>query len=127
MLKQIPVYSKSKHLAHQAENQLGHAVYASGQQCVSYFSDVAFSDFFKRQCPKQGEYVLFEHSTYLISAIFSVYQINFGPVVKEILNCFPCGLLCFSCLECSLLSSKALLLHFSCCGPGFFFGLEVFA
>ncbi len=127
MLKQISIYGKSKHLAHQAENQLSHAVHASGQQCVSYFGDVAFADFFKWQCPKQGEDVLFEHPTYLISAIFSVYQINLGPVVKEVLNCFSCRLLGFSRLKCSLLGSKALLLRFSCGCPRFFFCLEVFA
>ncbi|MCY1301397.1 hypothetical protein D9M70_510080 [compost metagenome] len=92
MIDQIPVHGESEHLAHQAKDHFGHPVYATGKQSVRHFGDVAFLHVIDRNGSEERQDILFKHAAHLIATVFTVDQVNFGPVVKQILHSLSGGL-----------------------------------
>ncbi|MCY1463965.1 hypothetical protein D9M71_819320 [compost metagenome] len=82
MFDQVTIHGEAEHLPHQAEDQLGHPIDATGEEGVGYFSNVAFLHVGHSHLAQEWEHVLFKHSADFGSFVLAIDQVDFGPVLE---------------------------------------------
>ena len=94
MLNQVSIYCKAKHLSNQAQRQLRHPGYPTIKLRINNLCDVPLFDIFNREMANFGKDILIKKPTNLRTMIFTIFEINICPMLKQLSNGFTGSLTC---------------------------------